>query len=213
MRALMAILLTGTTLHAQDQALAGPKQVPQKPVPRVETFTRFTELRQGRTEDVAVELIAKEFLLSPRSQLAGVEPVSLTLDPEPGLRVLKMNYPKNELTRKFKFQTEPIKMHGSWLPVEIKLRVEDTAAFGLHTIRGKFTYQEISDAGVSGIKQIDVMLPVTVVGHNAKVSKSTEWPFYHMSTAAIIGLIALCIVLLPLFIVLLPIIIATGGWD
>jgi hypothetical protein len=146
--------------------------------------------------------------------VSGIKPVSLTLDPEPGLNVSKVTYAKSDLKKKFKSRSDEIPVrYGGWFPVEIKLSAGATAALGPQLVRGKFTYQTISDAGVSEVQQMDVVLPVTVVEHNATVTKAANWPFYHMSVAATIGLVMLCIVLLPLLIVLLPLFIWGGWWD
>jgi len=215
-RAILAVLLIPAMLHAQDEALSPKtqKQTAPKPIPRTESYTRYNELRRGTTEDVGVALIATDFLTSPRSQVTGIESVSLTLDPEPGLNISNVTYAKSDLKKKFKSRSDEIPVrYGRWFPVEIKLSADSGAALGPHLMRGKFTYQTITDAGVSGVQQMDVVLPVTVVQHSATVTKTANWPFYHMSVAATIGLVMLCIVLLPLLIVLLPLFIWGGWWD
>jgi len=54
------------------------------------------------------------------------------------------------------------------------------------------------------VQEMDVAIPVTVVPHHAQISKTTDWPFYHMPAAEIVGLVMLCIVLLPIMIALMP---------
>lgn len=216
-RITLALILIPTILRAQDQALS-PKTAPPvkpKPLPRTESYTRFNALRRGTTEEVGVVLFAHGFLMSPRSKTHGIAPVSLEFDPEAGLNVENLRYPKSSFDRVVAGSPGKVAVNsGGWFPVEFKLRADPMATLGSHLVHGKFTYQTITDAGMAlPPEQIDVVVPVTVVEHHARVAKSADWPFYHMSTLAIVGLVALCVVLLPLLILLLPLFIWGGWWD
>ncbi len=203
-RELVAVLLVGVTLHAQTKATNPEIPKPVKPVPRVETYQRFTQLRRGTTQEVGVVLVADGFVTSPRSPETGITPVSLELNPTPGLTFSKLNYAK-PFAMKFPFSGDQIQAHGAgWFPIETKIKADNSVALGDHVISGKLRYQAITKDGIGSVQEMPVLLPVTVVDHHAQVTKTTNWPFYHMPPAEIVGIIILCIVLLPIFLVFLP---------
>ena len=204
-RELIAILLVGVTLQAQTQATQTDlnNKPPAQPIPRVETYQHYNELRRGSSDDVGIVLIVNGSLTSPRSTVTGLIPVSLTLQPEPGLSYSKLKYPKSS-PMKFPFRNDTIPAHSGWFPIEMKLHADKDAALGIHYVHGKFRYQEITRDGISAEQEMDVSLPVTVVEQNAHVTKSEHWPFYHMPIAEVIGLVILCIVLLPIIIAIMP---------
>ena len=203
-RELIAVLLVGVTLHAQTKATNPDTPKLEKPVPRVETYQRYTQVRRGATQDVGIVLVADGFVTSPRSPVTGITPVSLELDPTSGFTVSKLNYPK-PFAMKFPFRRDQVQAHGAgWFPIETKIKADASVPLGDHLISGKLKYQAITKDGIGSIQELPVLLPVTVVDRGAQVAKTTNWPFYHMPAAEIVGIVILCIVLLPIFLVILP---------
>jgi hypothetical protein len=160
--------------------------------PTYESFTFHNAVRRGRREEVAIRLSAPGFVTSPRSPVSGIVPLTLELQPADGLTVSSFRYPKTQpQTVKFQAETVPV----SWWPETFfKIRADETAALGLHTLQGKLTFQVIdyNGTGVGPVQQLDVRIPITVVEHDARVQKA-NWPETHLS----VGMIVLIIVLLP----------------
>lgn len=87
-------------------------------------------------------------------------------------------------------------------PIQFKVRASRKAALGLHVLTGKLTFQPVHfDSTVGPLQQVDVMIPVTIVEHDAKVQRQF-WPINHVPVA----LIVVIIVLLPVLIPLIPVI-------
>lgn len=185
-------------------------KVPQKPVPRAETFEKYTAIRRGTTIDAGVVLIANGFLTSLRSPVKDIVPVSLTIDAEPGISYSSVSYPKPRPI-KFPFRTDAVAVEsGAWFGIEMKLHAAGDAPLGEHTMRGKLKYQAITNEGVSPVQEMDVSMPVKVVEHNAKVTKIRDYPFTHTSPFEIAGIVVLCIVLLPVAIPYLLVCVPLG---
>jgi hypothetical protein len=202
-RELIAVLLVGATLHAQSEATRPKLPFPSQPVPRAETYERFTELRQGSTEDIAFLLFVTGVLVSSRSPVAGIEGVSLTLDPEPGLDYTRPAYPKSSPQR-FPFRSGKIPVHNGAFPVELRIHADSAAAVGRHSLHGRIRYQAITFSGVSAPQEMEVLFTLMVVPPDAKVTRIVDWPIHHTSVARTIGLVLLVIALLPLMIAILP---------
>jgi hypothetical protein len=167
--------------------------------PTYQTYTFHNAIRRGRQEEAAIRLSPQGLVTSPRSPASGIVPLKLELQPASGLTVSALRYPKAQ-RRKVKFQVEPVAV--SWWPeIFFKVRADETAAPGLHTLQGKLTFQVIDYNGTSvgPVQQLDVQIPMTVVEHDAKVQKA-NWPENHLSA----GMIVLIIVLLPVAVALMP---------
>lgn len=160
--------------------------------PTYQTYMFHNAIRRGRKEEAAVGLSPQGLVTSPRSPVAGIVPLKLELHPAAGLTVSAFHYPKAQ-RRKVRFQVEPVPV--SWWPeIFFKVRADETASLGPHTLLGKLTFQVIDYNGTSvgPVQQVDVQIPMTVVEHDAKVQKA-NWPENHLSA----GQIVLIIVLLP----------------
>ena len=160
--------------------------------PTYQSYTFHNAIRRGRREDVAIRLSVPGVVTSPRSPVSGILPLRLEVQPADGLTVSSFRYPKTQ-RKKVKFQDAAVPV-SSWPKIFFKIRADETAAPGLHTLQGKLTFQVIAFDGtaVGPAQQLDVQIPITVVEHNAKVQKA-NWPENHLSA----GMIVLIIVLLP----------------
>jgi hypothetical protein len=219
-RALCAVVLlpsltvaqsdVGVTAQAVQSQRSGPSAAvgPTKPVYR--SYTYYNEVRQGTTESVAVQLAVPGVVTVARSAVPGIVPLRLELKPTEGFTIGKIRYPKT-FKRKLPFQQEPIRVtDASWDPIQFKLHVDRSVALGAHTLAGRLTFQAINGAkGLGEVREVDVEIPVTVVSHDATVSRG-HWPVYKMPVAAVVLLIVFLPILIPLVIPIYLICMAAG---
>jgi len=205
-RSILALILLPSLTAAQADIPAtksgavnaeAAKGIPPKG-PAYHPYTFYDRIRQGTTEDVAVELNASGFAVSPRGPVPGVIPVKLELNPAEGLTATNFRYPK-PYERKLESQSKPLPVSSAWaFPIRFKLRANRNAALGSHILTGKLTFQTIDNrTGISAPQQVDLLIPVVVVEHGASVKKS-QWPFTHLP----VGLIVLLVVLSPVLVVI-----------
>lgn len=209
-RSIFAVLLLPSLTAAQTGAVQsapsdgpGPKSFPEasrprpiRPRPIYEAYSFYDGIRRGTAENVAIQVSSEGFLTTPRSPVPGIIPLKLDLDPIEGLTVSKLRYPK-AYNLNTKFHANPISVAGVD-PIQFKVRASQNAPLGLHVLTGKLTFQPVHfDATVGPAQQVDVMIPVTIVEHDAKV-KRQPWPIAHMPVALIILIIVLLPVEIPL---------------
>lgn len=182
--------------------------------PRAVAYLSLTELRQGTKEKVAVTFDRPiGFVTSPRSPVPGVVAVSLELQSTEDLTIGPIDYPR-AFEYRFKFQTQPVPVFQfPWQHIEFTLGAMQNAAPGNRLLTGKLTLQTVSDAGVAELQQIDLQIPVTVVEHEAKVSRAHSFPA--QATAGPVNplLIVLIILLAPIAIPLWILACTVGGQD
>jgi len=204
-RSIFAVLLlpsltaaqAGTVPQAQTE-VPGPKAFPRasRPRPIYEAYSFYDGIRRGTAENVAIRVSSEGFLTTPRSPVPGIVPLKLDLDPIEGLTVSKLRYPK-AYNLNAKFHTNPISI-ARMDPIQFKVRAGQNAPLGLHVLTGKLTFQPVHfDSTVGPAQQVDVMIPVTIVEHDARVQRQ-PWPISHMSVAMIVVIILLLPVLIPL---------------
>jgi hypothetical protein len=138
--------------------------------------TYYSDLRRGTSEKAAVELVLPQYLgcfvTSPLSPMPGVVPLKLELEEAKGISITKIEYPQT-----FKLWTN----RG-------KVRVADSGVirFRIHTSRDiplvpapceRTAHFPGCNNGrrVRPPEQMEVQMRLTVVEHNAKVTKS--WPY------------------------------------
>jgi hypothetical protein len=176
----------------------GPDQ--RRPTgPTFEKYTFYDAIRRGRKEEALIRLSPQGFVTSPRSPVQGIVPLRLELQPADGITVSAFRYPKTQ-PRKVKFQAEPIPVSGG-PEIFFKIRADESAELGVHTLQGKLSFQVIdyNGSGVGPVQQMDVQIPITVVEHNAKVTK--KWPIHHMPVALMVVFI---VVIIPVAVAALP---------
>jgi hypothetical protein len=207
-RALCAVVLLPTLTAAQSEAgtaQAVQLQPDRSPVaragkPAYRSYTYYNEIRQGTTEDVAVQLAVPGFVTLTQSAVPGIVPLRLELRPAEGFTIGKIRYPKT-FKRKLAFQQKPVRVTtATWDPIQFKLRVDRNVPLGPHTLVGEMTFQTIDPTkGAGEVRELEVQIPVTVVKHDAKVSRS-KWPVYKTPVALVVVLIVLSPILIPLMI-------------
>jgi hypothetical protein len=218
-RALCAVVLLPSLTAAQSDAAAMVQSVqpqpslsvaanPTRPVYR--SYTYYNEIRQGTTEDLAVQLAVPGFVTLPASRVPGIVPLRLELQPSEGLTVSKIRYPKLR-QRKLAFQREPAQVTDAWQsPIQFKLHADPNTPPGPRTVAGKLTFQAISDAtGVGAVEEVGVQIPITVVPHDAKVTRA-NWPIHKMPVAVVVLLIVFLPVLVPVVLPIYLICLAEG---
>jgi hypothetical protein len=213
-RARCVVVLLPSLTAAQSEAAATAQSVqpqPSLPVvahptkPAYRSYTYYNEIRQGTTEDLAVQLSVPGFVTLPESRTPGIVPLRLELRPAVGFVVGRIRYPKLH-KRKLAFRQEPVPVTDAWLsPIQFKLSADPDAPLGPRTLTGKLTFQAISDAkGVGAVEEVEI--PITVVPHDAKVTRA-KWPVHKMPVAVVVLLIVflpvLVAVVLPIYLICL----------
>jgi len=217
-RALCAVVLLPSITVAQSEVgatgqLAQPlsgRSITVRPKPMYRSYTYYNEIRRGTVENAVVQLAVPGFVTMPQSPVPGIVPLRLELQPTEGFAVGKIRYPKT-YKLKLAFQHEPIPVaQGSGTIIEFKLRVDRNAALGPHTLMGKLTFQTIGGAkGVGEVREVEARIPVTVVEHDAKVSRG-EWPIHKTPVAVVVLLIVFSPVLIAVAIPIYLICLAEG---
>jgi hypothetical protein len=146
----------------------------ESPVPATTSFQRYDRLRQGREEEIAVLLCrpmqSHSFCpLIPASPQAGLVPVTLELKPEAGFTV------RYRRGGKFLVQQRGAAVQTSrGLAFRLKVRAETNAPLGEHRLEGKLTFRSVNLDGIWETGQVDVVIPITVVEHDAHVLDRSE---------------------------------------
>jgi hypothetical protein len=167
-------------------------------------YTYYHEIRRGTTEDIAVQIAVPGLVTLSQSPVPGIVPLRLELQTAEGFTINRIRYPKTS-KRKLALQPEPVRVASTWNPIQFKVRVDRSAALGMHTLVGKMTFQTINGVkGVGEVQEVEVQIPVTVVDHDAKVSRA-EWPIHRLPVWAVVLLIVLSPVLIavaiPLYLI------------
>ena len=207
-RALCAVVLLPTFTAAQSEVAATAQTVQSQPSsaaatgptkPAYRSYTYYNEIRRGTTEDIAVQMAVPGLVTLAQSPVPGIVPLRLELQTVEGFTIDRIRYSKTS-KRKLAFQPEPIRVADTWNPIQFKLHVDRSAALGTHTLVGKMTFQTINGVkGVGEVQEVDVQIPITVVEHDTKVSRS-EWPIHRLPVWAVVLLIVLSPVLLAVAI-------------
>ena len=137
-------------------------------------FTYYTELRRGSTELAAITVSLPEYVTSPRSPVSGVIPLKLELQSSDRVMAEDFNYPATA-KRSFSFRQQrvPVIVFTDAL-INFRVSADKSAALGPHMMKGKVTFQVITDVGVSSVQEINIQFALTVVEHDVRVQR-TEW--------------------------------------
>src|ERR1700722_19079411 len=131
-RALCAVVLLPSLTAAQSDAAATVQAVQSQSKPSVArptrpvyvAYTYYGEIRQGTTEDLAVQLTIPGFVTLSESRAPSVVPLRLELQPSEGLAISKIRYPKLH-KRKLASQGEPVRVTDvRQSPIQFKLRAD-----------------------------------------------------------------------------------------
>jgi hypothetical protein len=207
-RALSAVVLLPTFTAAQSEVAATAEAVQSQPSSAVATgptkpayrsYSYYNEIRRGTTEEIAVQIASPGLVTLSQSPVPGIVPLQLELQTAEGFTIDKIRYPKTS-KRKLALQPEPVRVASAWNPIQFKLHVDRSAALGTHTLVGKMTFQTINGVkGVGEAQEVDVQIPITVVEHDTKVSRS-EWPIHRLPVWGVVLLIVFSPVLIELVI-------------
>lgn len=178
-RSVLAVVLAASVVLTQSEGLAQDSAVridstpPSRDV-KYQQFTYFHELRRGTAEMALVSFFDLQYVTSPRSPVAEILPLNLQLEDFAGVEVEHVRYPETRV-RKFAFQSQPIPVVPFYdQSIRFDLRANETIPLGPHILKGKLTFQLISDSGISAPEHVDFEFPITVVERGTKVQK-TEW--------------------------------------
>jgi len=212
-RNLAAVLLMPSLMAAQaEQDRPAPTAQPAESAPKLSEqaqpkpatlrqYTFYDAIRRGRSEEAAVELSVKGFVTVPQSPVAGIVPVKLEFQPSENLTFSKFRYPKPKFRKKVISQPKSILVLWGQPTIRFKLKADDLAALGPRVLSGKITFQIIRmDSSLGPVEQLDVMIPITVAEHNAKVRRA-KWPYWHTP----VTLFVLAPLLIPVMLVYYPI--------
>ena|SRR5579863_5084543 len=220
-RSILAVVLLPALTAAQTPADNGPQQpapltrLPESAptaLPKYEQFAAYDAIRQGTAEEVAIQCWRADFVTVPKSPVSGIVPLNLELQPAEGLAVSNVEYPK-PFKRKVRFQSQSIPLAESPL-IRFKVHADRKASPGAHVLIGKITFQAIGTNSVPGpVQEMEVQIPIRVVEHNARVSRSNIFPARGLDGPLSPALIVLMIVLAPVVIPLWFLACTIGGQD
>jgi hypothetical protein len=145
--------------------------------PAVAVFQRYNELPRNRNEDVAIVLFVpvNKFgccALSNNPKQPGIYPTRFELQPSPDFTVRF----RSGFRHKSHKPGTPIEMTAGDKIVLLKLRANRDTPLGSYILRGKLTYEAIKDRTLQTPQELEVAVPVKVIGDKSKVEEM-DWPF------------------------------------
>ncbi len=177
-RSIWCVVLLPTLLFSQALETVNPNPaIPQAQLSleplRIHHFTYYSEVRRGRNEKAALEvaLTADHCCTS----LPATVPLSLELERTDGFTVSKFEYPKT-----YEHITPPYGANNvreaNGGTIKFRLQVDREVGLGKHILKGRLRFQVVTEKGARAAQETDIESPLTVVEHNAKVTKS--WPYH-----------------------------------
>jgi hypothetical protein len=207
----IATAQSATEPSSTKPPLVDPFQVQPPPPVRFLAYTNYDVLRQGTEMKVAVALIRHwdshtvsppQFVLSARSLVPESVSTCLELDPAPEFSLSALQPPHAKATR-FSFAKQSIKVlvpthRGRPVVYRVKVSAAESVAPGPYVLRGRFTYREADDQGISNLHIVPIEIPIRVVDHNASAKKDKYWTFDQSRAKETTALVLLAPVLIPL---------------
>jgi hypothetical protein len=146
-------------------------------VPAVAVFQRYDVLPRNRDEDVAIVLFVpvNEFgccALSNNPKQPEIYPTRFELQPSPEFTVQF----RSGFRHKSHTPGTPLEMAAGEKIVLLKLRANRDTQLGSYVLRGKLTYQSITDHTLQTPQDLEVVIPVKLVADKSKVQE-IDWPF------------------------------------
>lgn len=197
---LAMILLPALTAAQTPQPAPQPAAQPHHITPPTfRGYTFYDKLRRGREEEAAIELQVSGSVTTPKSPVAGTTPIKLELQPNNGITIATIRYPK-ACSRKSSIRPAPLPL-VPFPTIVFKIRADKSAALGVHTLTGKLSFQVVPhDGSAPGpVQQLDVQIPITVVEHDAQVRKAS-WPVPHTPVALLVAIILLAPLLIAIMV-------------
>jgi len=170
-------MASGQTSTTQESAQQSADIQPvQMRISQARVLQRYSKLRRGRDEQIAISPVSlpEECLAQPSSlRRVGPDPSTLHLELAPGFTVRFGDGKdfKSESTAFFT-QTKGGKV------ILLNIKADRNMPLGDYTIHGKLGFFAEVKENCSG--QQEVIIPVTVVDHDANVAKN-KWPFQPFS--------------------------------
>jgi hypothetical protein len=194
-RKILAAVLLAAVMQAEMMAVTGPQISPPQtvpwpagrqgtnqpsartipdangspPAPNVASYLRYDHLRRGHEEEVVVMLCKTTrapgcpFIPLRQTELV---PVSLELKPVEGFTV--SYHEGSEFHIRPEGQAVQTRI-GTVL--RLKVRADKNATLGDHLLPGTLTFRSALPDGAMETRQIDIVIPISVVGHDAGVHK------------------------------------------
>jgi hypothetical protein len=115
------------------------------------------------------------FLGPARPKNGTFEPTELQISPAAGLTVIGVQYPQ---ARRVAFDHDSPKfvaINDRHAHFYLKVRADPTLPLGDHLICGRFTFQQIGQAGLSEMQTLKFKIPVRIVERNIKVKNDGRY--------------------------------------
>jgi len=187
----------GSTDGAASSTVDAQKEKPASAVPpRAKPFLRprYTELRRGRDQEIAVLLCPGEdaFCWLPDARIKNPPiPMSLQMDPAEGFTI-RYGAPKHYESTPMGTPSYP----GDHRLIFIKVHAGKNVSLGEHVLKGTMVFRTGSNSGETETLAIEI--PEKVVDHDAPTVE-IDWPYVHHPgrVAEDVGRSALLVLLLP----------------
>ena len=171
-RSVLTVLLLDSLLCAQQQTIdhRGTPISSKTFQPSYQTFTQRETIRRGTTEKAAIifTLANDSFVsvVSPRNRAARLVPLNVEFDRLEGITVtdLAFSTEKKSLMTPQDGAVRVVSPNGS---VHFKVKASSGAPLGDRVLKGKLKYQLVDANGPLAAQETEIILPVTVVEHDA----------------------------------------------
>lgn len=208
-RNVCAVVLLASVVDAQmaAQVESQPAKTPtsKSTAPKAQACLYYSELRRGTKEKAVVNLVVLPGTEGTRIVLTKADngkfiPAKLELQGSDGISLTPVRYPKSR-PQDFHLGTTLVPTFNPYVAdLYFDLNAAKDAPLGPHILLGKLTLQTVSTKGLSAPQSLDIQIPVTIVEHNARVSK-TGGPFLETPTWQVVLVVVLWAAAFPLFIV------------
>jgi hypothetical protein len=211
------MFLFAAAMAASGQAISGPEQS-QTPgefqseksqMPQVRVIQHHDKLRRDRDERIVVFSVfpPSNSQTCPTQSAPCLYPFSLQLEPTEGFR---FRFYSDRGGFKSRDQAHIVSTEGA-MAFLLQVRAARNVPLGEHAIKGRLQFTVMGHPESS--PEIEIVLPVTVVDHDAKVTEN-PWPFhtYPLHPVRLKVETALLIPLMPFLFALYVVSSHTGGW-
>ncbi len=181
LRKIVALVLIRCIAQAQTptplQDVAKPAQAAEQKLADLNitpvTTARYGKLRRGRIEELAIHLERSQTTCpgcTPgQNRQPYVQMQSLEIEPAKGFSV-QFSYDGKHFRSRNKGN---IVFTKGGAVILAKLKAQKDLGLGEYVLRGKLWFQVIGKGRNSGPEQVEILIPVTVVDHDAPIVKSS----------------------------------------
>jgi hypothetical protein len=183
-RTLLTVVLLVAVTQAQVgvSAVSQPQPVAMDPTvaspPWIEVFPQYLKLRRGTEEKVLLVPALSPtsdggtatYWGAPGPQHGRLVATELKIEVTEGFTSSAIKYPRSREISLGSNQ-QPVRLLGpDSVDLHFKVRADRTVDLGDHALRGKLRFQRVSKVGVSVPQELEFLIPIRVVEHNAKVA-------------------------------------------